>query len=66
MVSGPVTVKPSTSVEEVARLLVERRTGGVPVVSEESMLLGIARETDLFLRERGVPFFRGETAIAVQ
>ncbi|MCL6507334.1 MAG: CBS domain-containing protein [Bryobacteraceae bacterium] len=56
MVSDPVTVKPSTPVEEVARLFVERRIGGVPVVSDEGVLLGIVTETDLFLKERGVPF----------
>jgi CBS domain-containing protein len=56
MVRDPVTVKPSTPVNEVARLLVEHRIGGVPVVADEGLLIGIVTETDLFLKEKGVPF----------
>ncbi len=57
MVSGPVTVKPSTSMEEVAPLLIERRTGGVPVVYEEARLLGIVTEADLFFKRERRPVF---------
>jgi CBS domain-containing protein len=56
MVRDPVTVKPSTPVNEVARLLVEHRIGGVPVVTDEGHVIGIVTETDLFLKEKGVPF----------
>ncbi len=56
MITDPVTVKPDTPVDEVARLLVERRISGLPVVSDEGVLIGIVTETDLFLKEKGVPF----------
>lgn len=56
MTKDPVTVKPDTPVDEVARLLVGRSIGGLPVVSDEGMLIGIVTETDLFLKEKGVPF----------
>lgn len=56
MMKDPITVKPDTPVDDVARLLVEHRIGGVPVVSDRGELIGIVTETDLFLREKGVPF----------
>lgn len=45
-----LAVKPETSVYDVARLLVEQRISGVPVVDEELKLVGILTEGDLFRR----------------
>lgn len=42
-----VTVSPSTPVPEIARLLVERRISGVPVVGQDGELLGMVSEADL-------------------
>ena len=46
-----VTVRPDATVAEVARLFVERRITGVPVV-EDGKLLGVVSQTDLARRER--------------
>ena len=46
-----VTVGPDATVAEVAKLFVERRITGVPVV-EDGKLLGVVSQTDLARRER--------------
>ncbi|MCS6954162.1 MAG: CBS domain-containing protein [Bryobacterales bacterium] len=56
MIPHPVSVKPETPLHEVARLLVGRGGGVVLVLSDEGDLLGIVTESDLFLKEKGVPF----------
>jgi CBS domain-containing protein len=50
MTTDVVTVRPETSVREVARILLERRISGVPVVDEEDRPLGIVSEGDLVRR----------------
>ena len=50
MVSPVITVKPSTSVREVARTLLQRRISAVPVVDDEGRLVGIVSEGDLLHR----------------
>jgi CBS domain-containing protein len=50
MVSPVVTVKPSASVKEVARLLLERRISAVPVVDDQGKVVGIISEGDLIHR----------------
>jgi CBS domain-containing protein len=42
-----VTVTPDTSIKEVARLLLDHRIGGVPVV-EQGHIIGMITESDLF------------------
>jgi CBS domain-containing protein len=42
-----VTVTPDTSIMEVARLLLDHRIGGVPVV-EHGQIIGMITESDLF------------------
>jgi CBS domain-containing protein len=44
------TVKPTTSVKDVACLLMEQRISGVPVVDDEGKLVGIVSEGDLMHR----------------
>lgn len=46
MTPNPVTVTPDTPLEEAARLILEHKIGGLPVV-EEGRLVGIITETDL-------------------
>jgi CBS domain-containing protein len=50
MVSPVVTVKPSASVKEVAKLLLERRISAVPVVDDQGGVVGIVSEGDLLHR----------------
>jgi acetoin utilization protein AcuB len=46
MVQAPITVTPETSVEEAARLVHERKIGGMPVV-EAGKLVGVITTIDL-------------------
>lgn len=50
MVSPVITVKPSASVQEVAKILLERHISGVPVVDDQGRLVGIVSEGDLMHR----------------
>lgn len=50
MVSPVVTVKPSATVKDVARLFLERRISAVPVVTGQGKLVGIVSEGDLVHR----------------
>jgi CBS domain-containing protein len=44
------TVKPTTSVKDLARLLMERRISAVPVVDDQGKIVGIVSEGDLVHR----------------
>lgn len=50
MAKPVLTVKPSTSVSELARLLIDKRISGLPVVDDHDSLVGIVSETDLLHR----------------
>jgi CBS domain-containing protein len=50
-----VTVRPETSLRDVAGLLVEHGISGVPVVGDSGAVLGIVSEADFLIRERGIP-----------
>jgi CBS domain-containing protein len=45
------TVGPTATIEQAAKLMVERRVSGLPVVDEAGGLLGIVSEGDLILRQ---------------
>jgi len=47
MTRDPVTVTPNMPIIEVARLLLDHRIGGVPVIEDERVL-GVVTESDLF------------------
>lgn len=47
MTADVVSVKPETTVEELARLLIEHKISGAPVVDDENQLVGIVTEHDL-------------------
>ena len=51
MKTDVVTVFPQTTVHDIATILVEKRIGSVPVVSESNDLIGIVTESDLLHRE---------------
>ena len=50
MVSNVITVRPDTSVAEIAEILLTNRISGMPVVDEAGALLGIISEGDLIHR----------------
>jgi CBS domain-containing protein len=52
MTTGAATVKPSASLAEAARLMIEHRISGLPVVDDGGKLIGIVSEGD-FLRRKG-------------
>jgi CBS domain-containing protein len=60
MTTNVVTVRPETRVDEIARLLLERRISGVPVIDADGRLVGIVTESDLMRRpELGTERHRG-------
>ncbi|OGW33169.1 MAG: hypothetical protein A2X58_09795 [Nitrospirae bacterium GWC2_56_14] len=52
MTKDVVTVKPETSIEELASLLVKHQISGVPVVDEKGELYGIVTENDLISQNK--------------
>lgn len=50
MVAPVITVTPSTSVQEAAKLLLERKISAAPVLDEKGALVGIISEGDLLHR----------------
>jgi CBS domain-containing protein len=75
MVSPVITVKPDSSVKEVAQLFLDRRISAVPVVNDQGKLVGIVSEGDLLHRaeagtERRRPpwlrLFTGNDTLAVE
>lgn len=48
-----VTVRPESTLKEVAQTLAEHRISGVPVVNERGTVLGIVSEADILVKERG-------------
>src|SRR5574337_1043434 len=52
MTRDVVTVKPETSIEDLASLLLKHQISGVPVVDDAGGLYGIVTEKDLISRNR--------------
>src|SRR5574342_876407 len=52
MTKDVITVRPDTSIEELASLLVENRISGAPVVDDSGNLFGIVTENDLISRNK--------------
>lgn len=50
MVSPVITAKPSASVKELAKMLLEHRISAVPVVDDQRKIMGIVSEGDLLHR----------------
>jgi len=53
MTTEVVTVPPSMTMQELARLLAERHISGVPVVDHMGRVLGIVSEADILSRRQG-------------
>lgn len=56
MIRDVISICVDTTVDEIAKVLNEHRIGGAPVVDKEKRVIGIVCESDLFLREKGLPF----------
>jgi len=48
MTEKVVTVTPETPIEVAARMMVERKIGGLPVVNVNNHIVGVITETDIF------------------
>lgn len=55
MTRNVVTIRESASVREAARLLVEHRVSGLPVVGADGGVIGLITEADLIVRQQTVP-----------
>jgi CBS domain-containing protein len=53
MTTDVLTVRPSTQLKDAAQLLAEHRISGLPVVDEESRVLGVLSEGDILYKEAG-------------
>ena len=55
--SQPVTVvREDTTLEEIARTMLEKNIGCVPVVNARGKISGIITESDFAAKEKGIPF----------
>ena len=48
MSDDPITITAETSLREAAMLMIENKIGGLPVVDDANMVVGIVTESDLF------------------
>lgn len=48
MSENPLTVTPATNIRDAAMIMMENKIGGLPVVDESRMVVGIITESDLF------------------
>lgn len=52
MTQDVITVKPESTVEDLARLLMDHKISGVPVVDEDMNIIGIVTENDLIKKNK--------------
>ena len=52
MTEDVITIRPEATVEELARLLIDHRISGVPVVDDTGGLIGIVTENDLIAQNK--------------
>lgn len=59
MTKDVITVRPEEKVENAARMLIDNKISGIPVVDENNHVLGIITEKDLMIKasELKVPFY---------
>ena len=51
MTADVLSVNPDTTVEELIKLLMDKKISGVPVVNEQGGVVGIVTEADLIVRD---------------
>ena len=52
MTKDVITVKYETTIEELARLLIDYKISGVPVIDDDNKLIGIVTENDLIKKNK--------------
>jgi len=52
MTRDAITVRTTTTIEELARILMEQKISGAPVVNDDGELIGIVTENDLISRDK--------------
>jgi CBS domain-containing protein len=55
MTKNPITVTGSMEIVKAAKLLLDRRINGVPVVDEEGRLVGILCQSDIIVQQKKLP-----------
>jgi len=55
MTREPITVSPDTEIAEAARLLLEKRINGIPVMDRGGTLVGILCQSDLVTQQKKFP-----------
>lgn len=50
-----ITISPDTEIPQVARMLLEKRINGIPVVDESGGLIGIVCQSDLIAQQKELP-----------
>ena len=48
MTADPVTIDPEATIGEAARLMLENKVSGLPVVDDEHKVIGVITESDIF------------------
>ena len=54
MSRDPITVSPESPLKDAIKILAERQISGLPVVDDQSKLIGVISESDLMWQETGV------------
>lgn len=54
MTKDVITIKPDTSVEKAAKLLIDQKISGMPVVDAEQRVIGIISEGDFIFQQKRV------------
>jgi len=52
MTTDVIVAKEQDSIADVAKLLIEERIGGLPVINSENKVVGIISETDIIKKEK--------------
>lgn len=48
MTHDPITISPDTTILDAARLMLDKKISGMPVINDEGHLVGILTESDIF------------------
>jgi len=56
MTQPVITIMEDTPLQEVAKIMLERRIGGLPVINQSGELTGMVTESDFTAKEKCVPF----------
>ena len=56
MTQPVITITEDTPLQEVAKIMLERRIGGLPVINKSGELTGMVTESDFTAKEKSVPF----------